>query len=73
MHLHKCGGTSLLSALRDVYKKDECFTIDGRKFRDSAKELIALEDKNKYKLIQGHLIFGLHEYFNGGGDIFYYV
>ncbi len=71
MHLHKCGGTSLLSALADVYKANECFTIDGTRFRDSAKELIMVQDRNKYKLIQGHMIFGLHKYFEEGENRYF--
>jgi hypothetical protein len=64
MHLHRTGGTTFIKLLDRFYDKKETYAIDGRRFQDSLKELIALpeEQRRKYRLVKGHLFWGLHRH-----------
>jgi len=64
MHLHRTGGTTFTRLLDRFYGPKETYAIDGRHFQDSVKEFIGLpeEQRKKYRLIKGHLFWGLHRH-----------
>jgi len=63
MHLQKTAGTTFSKILENRYKKEEVYNIKGRAFRESIAKFKAFPDslKSRYKVIKGHMFFGLHE------------
>jgi hypothetical protein len=64
MHLHRTGGTTFLKLLDSIYDPDQTYTIDGKRFRESAIEFSQLpeDQREKYRLIKGHLLWGFHRF-----------
>jgi len=64
MHLQRTGGTTFLKLLDNIYNRDETYAIDGKRFRESIHEFAQLpeEQRGKYRLIKGHLLWGLHTF-----------
>jgi hypothetical protein len=64
MHLHRTGGTTFLKLLDNIYDTAETYTINGKRFRESFDEFCQLpeERRKKYRLIKGHLFWGLHRF-----------
>jgi hypothetical protein len=62
MHLHRSGGTTFLKLLDNIYDASETYTIDGKRFRESAVEFSHLSEneREKYRLVKGHLFWGFH-------------
>ena len=62
MHQMKTGGVSLNHVFRHQYNSQVIFHIDGRNYRQSIEmyKNLSLPEKLKYKIISGHMFFGLH-------------
>ena len=67
-HLHRTGGTLLLSIMRRFFSDDSIYRID--EFRNgerySVKYFLGLaqSERDKIKLLRGHMPFGLHVHFS---------
>jgi len=68
MHLHRTGGTTFLKLLDDIYNSEETYTIEGKRFVQSAREFSQLPDEQRkeYRLIKGHQFWGLHRFCPNG-------
>jgi hypothetical protein len=67
LHLPKCGGTTFHSILERMYLKEEIFDIKViDDLRLNKEDFISLppKEKDKLKLLKGHMEFGLHKYFS---------
>ncbi|MEL7357713.1 MAG: sulfotransferase family 2 domain-containing protein [Cyanobacteria bacterium J06560_6] len=71
LHIHKASGSSLLSILRQIYRRDhyEIYVRDGsrgveqiEKRRKALNELIQVSQVKVPKVVSGHMGFGIHEY-----------
>ncbi len=64
LHIPKTGGTTLRDIFHRQYKKDE--SILTKRLIESENIIKGLKDeeKNRILMIQGHMKFGLHGYFN---------
>ena len=64
LHLHKCGGTTLMNCIDQNYDSNRIFAINGARYRDSYNEFKALPKKKRTKidLLRGHHFFGSHAY-----------
>lgn len=67
-HLHRTGGTTLFSIMRRYFDRDAVYRID--EFRNAEKYSVehflslSQEERDKIKLLRGHLPFGMHAYFS---------
>jgi len=65
-HIPKAGGTSLDAILERQFDRSQVYTMDRIKVEESASEFknLAFEERMKYKLLKGHMWFGLrlHEH-----------
>ena len=70
LHIPKTGGTTLRDIFSRQYKKDE--TILTKRLIESENIIKGLNDKEKNRIlmIQGHMQFGLHKYFNNNFKYF---
>jgi hypothetical protein len=64
MHLHRTGGTTLQKLTDALYAPQHTYLIRGKHFQESAEEFKRLPDEKRkaYRMIKGHMFFGLHEY-----------
>lgn len=63
LHIPKTAGCTLNTILERQYKKSTIFTIDSnKKYIEDFKQLTESQ-KEKIKLLKGHMYFGLHEFF----------
>lgn len=63
LHIPKTAGCTLNTILERQYKKSTIFTIDSdKKYIDDFKQLTKSQ-KEKIRLLKGHMYFGLHEFF----------
>lgn len=62
MHQMKTGGVTLRSIIEDQYDQKIIYRIDGKRFRESVREFIALPayEREQFTVITGHMFFGLH-------------
>ena len=71
LHVPKNGGTTLHRILERYYDSGETYTIRViNNERLSTTDFIATEQyqRNKIKLLKGHMLYGLHEYLNGNSN-----
>ena len=67
LHIPKTGGATLHKILEKNYRRNEILTFDGSRHRlevERFAKLLAAE-RARYRLIKGHLFFGLHEFVPG--------
>lgn len=67
MHIPKNGGTTLDSILDKIYQPEEVFNIkpiDNTRLNHDEFKNLPKEDRNRIKLLKGHLDFGMHEFMN---------
>src|SRR4051794_40525561 len=67
MHIPKTGGTTLSKLLAQNYLPNEVLTLDGADHRAEIERFAKLNEteRARYRLIQGHLHFGLHQFIPG--------
>src|SRR5690606_34597193 len=72
LHIHKCGGTSLMNCLDANYKKDNIFVINGSNYRESYAAFKNLDSKKRKSLdlLRGHHFYGSHEYLRDSATYF---
>jgi len=72
LHVHKCGGTSLMNCLDANYKKDNIFVINGSNYRESYAAFKNLDSKKRKSLdlLRGHHFYGSHEYLRDSAKYF---
>jgi hypothetical protein len=65
LHIPKAGGTTLHSVLQHVYQKEETFDINvsGDKLTTDEFTNLSVAEKNKVRLLKGHMYYGLHSQF----------
>jgi hypothetical protein len=65
LHIGKAGGTTLHRIVDRQYSPRHTYTIDGLDVKGSITDFIALpdEEREKIRLLKGHMPFGLHQYF----------
>lgn len=71
LHLPKCGGTTFHTILNKLYKREEIFdieVIDNVRLNTDDFISLSIEDREKLKLLKGHMNFGLHEYFKSRSE-----
>lgn len=71
MHLPKCGGTTFHGILEQMYKPSEVFDIKVvNHVALNTQSFIDLnqQERDKIRLIKGHMEFGLHNYFSGNTE-----
>jgi hypothetical protein len=71
MHIPKCGGSTLHSILERFYKPEEIFDIEViDHLRLNTDDFIALSsvEKERIRLLKGHMWFGLHEQFSSKSE-----
>ena len=71
MHLPKCGGTTFHSVLDRMYLPEEIFdikVIDNIKLNTEDFISLSANEKDKIKLLKGHLEFGLYEHFSATSE-----
>ena len=63
LHIPKAGGTTLRDIISRQYSKNSILTISH--FKDSLKiiQRLSVEQQKSVKIIQGHLLFGIHKHF----------
>ena len=64
LHIPKAGGTTLYRIIERQYKRNEIYSISRGKPYKYIEDLINFPkiQKKKYKAIEGHMRFGLHEF-----------
>ncbi len=67
LHIPKTAGTTLIKILRKQYGRRKTFSIYGNPTSVAADSFCALSQKtrDKYRLLQGHWPYGMHEKFSG--------
>lgn len=72
LHLHKCGGTTLMECIDVNYQKENIYEIDGSRYRDSYLEFQQLPQNERFKidLLRGHHFYGSHEYLRPNAKYF---
>ena len=71
MHLPKCGGTTFNTILDRMYLPEEIFDIkltDNSSLNTEDFISLAVQEKDKIKLLKGHMQFGLHKYFSANSE-----
>jgi hypothetical protein len=72
LHLHRTGGISLSTILRRYYNSDVEFKLDEHteKYETGVARFKSLsqEDRDRIKLLRGHMPFGMHVYFSNPCD-----
>lgn len=71
MHLPKCGGTTFHNVLNRMYLPEEIFdikVIDNVKLNTEDFVSLSAKEKDKIKLLKGHMEFGLHEQFSAKSE-----
>jgi Galactose-3-O-sulfotransferase len=63
LHLPRAGGSTLTGVLLRQYPPNSVFLIQSRRVLETMDRYSALpeEDRKRYRLIRGHMVFGLHE------------
>lgn len=64
LHIPKTGGTTLRDIFSRQYKKDESILTNRLIESENIIKALKDEEKNRILMIQGHMKFGLHRYFN---------
>ena len=73
LHIHKSGGTTLKEVLNRCYGPEGVVEIDGRRYRESYKEIVADLQSGSLaspELIKGHQLFGIHQHIQGQSQYF---
>jgi len=67
LHIPKTGGATLHKILEKNYRRNEILTFDGSRHRSEVERFAKLlaAQRGRYRLIKGHLFFGLHEFVPG--------
>jgi len=67
LHIPKTGGATLHNILEKNYGRNEIMTFDGSRHRSEVERFAKLPaaQRGRYRLIKGHLFFGLHEFVPG--------
>jgi hypothetical protein len=67
LHIPKAAGITLYNILDRQYKKQEIYTIDGVRVKESVEHFkkLSIEKRSNFSLLKGHQPFGLHEYMIG--------
>jgi hypothetical protein len=62
MHLHKTGGTTVMSLLHDHYPPARIYSMNGRDYRRSMMRFkqLSAATRDRFGLIKGHMFFGVH-------------
>ncbi|MGY8933949.1 MAG: sulfotransferase family 2 domain-containing protein [Flavobacteriales bacterium] len=71
MHIPKCGGTTFNNILDKIYLSEETFDIKQKlNTRLNIEDFINLkvQEKDRIKLLKGHMQFGLHSYFSASSE-----
>jgi hypothetical protein len=62
-HIPKAAGTTLNAILTRYYSPDETYSLVGSAgFREAEFAQLPIEDRARFRLIKGHLYFGIHRY-----------
>lgn len=72
LHLHKCGGTSLMNTMDVNYIEKGIHVIDGKTYRASYQDFKEKNRRyrNKINLLRGHHFFGSHMFLRKGAVYF---
>lgn len=72
LHLHKCGGTTLMNTIDVNYNPRKIFVIDGSRYRESYNEFknLPIRTQKDIDLLRGHHFYGAHEYLRKGAIYF---
>ncbi|MFD0977938.1 sulfotransferase family 2 domain-containing protein [Salinimicrobium gaetbulicola] len=76
LHLPKNGGTTLNSILDRLYKKQKVFSIREKNPHElNTADFLKLPklEKERIRLVKGHLKFGFHEHFTGPSEYFTFL
>lgn len=70
LHIPKTGGTTFSKILERYFAPEESLTLDGGDHRAAIQRFIASDEaeRGRYRLIQGHLHFGLHDFVPGASS-----
>jgi Galactose-3-O-sulfotransferase len=62
LHIPKTGGSTISKILEQQYSKVETLTLDDRERQIAQLKALPAAQRGQYRLIQGHLFFGLHRF-----------
>ena len=67
LHIPKTGGSTLHKILERSYRRDQILTFDGRDHRREEEDFMRASEaqRARYRLIKGHVHFGLHRHVPG--------
>ncbi len=62
LHIPKAGGSTISKILEQQYSSAETLTLDDRERQIAQLKALPAAQRGQYRLIQGHLFFGLHRF-----------
>jgi hypothetical protein len=62
LHIPKAGGSTISKILEQEYSSAETLTLDDRERQIAQLKALPAAQRGQYRLIQGHLFFGLHRF-----------
>jgi hypothetical protein len=62
LHIPKAGGSTISKILGRQYSRAETLTLDDRERQIAQLKALPAAQRGQYRLIQGHLFFGLHRF-----------
>jgi hypothetical protein len=62
LHIPKAGGSTISKILEQQYSRAETLTLDDRERQIAQLKALPAAQRGQYRLIQGHLFFGLHRF-----------
>jgi hypothetical protein len=62
LHIPKAGGSTISKILEQQYSSAETLTLDDRERQIAQLKTLPAAQRGQYRLIQGHLFFGLHRF-----------
>jgi hypothetical protein len=62
LHIPKAGGSTMSKILAQQYSRAETLTLDDRERQIAQLKALPAAQRGQYRLIQGHLFFGLHRF-----------
>ncbi len=65
LHIPKAGGSTISKILEQRYSRAETLTLDDRDRQIAQLKALPAAQRGQYRLIQGHLFFGLHRFIPG--------
>lgn len=65
LHIPKCGGSTFHEILKREYRNEKIYSIDFKNGKLTTNDFLNLRqsERDKIKLLRGHMHFGLHNYF----------